>query len=58
MTEINYDLVYIHKKSLKKNVQTYLCPDCVNKDQQKNLESVHYQTKGLDIECFICKLPT
>ena len=58
MTEIDYDLVYLHKKSLKKILRTYLCADCVNHDQKKNLESVHHQTKGLDVECFICKLPS
>jgi len=58
MTEFNHDLVYLHKKSFKKNLQTYLCADCANKDGKNYLKSVHHKTNGLDIECFSCKLPS
>ena len=53
---VEIDLVYLHKKSLKNNVKTYLCPDCV--DNQTNLIGVHHQTHGLDNECSKCKLPS
>jgi hypothetical protein len=56
MVEIDYNLVYLHKKSLKNNVKTYLCLDCVG--NQTNLIGVHHQTHGLDNKCSKCKLPS
>ena len=57
MVEFNSNLVYLHKPSLKLDIQTWICPWCAEYYKLNNLESVHYSISGLDIECFRCKIP-
>ena len=57
MVEFDYDILYVHQPSLKKNTNTWVCAECVKPCELKNCKAVHYTTKGLDCECFCCKCP-
>jgi len=45
MVEFNYDILYVHQPSLKKNTNTWVCAECVKPFELKNCKAVHIQLK-------------